>query len=420
MTDPPKKDFFRERTPAQITKLSLLLVDEQGRDLLPDGTILGPDGLPLSLREARGPEFRGPGLVSRLLNVNPSKEALLLGSNLHHSTLTDPRYKRVDSTWATRKMFRKSYIPVNSKVRTLERAIMLYHDGVTPSDLRKEALSRVSKIPEEYSFFVGFSNQPVQGANKSFGLVNLWAIMVGAGIFVYTKQAPRNDGLAIPGPVNIEMDFSESERIPSKDGAVTNFSVPSTTSGRRRYNGSIYNIPIEDNELALPIALGTHTSWNSKFDPPKYLRWVKNFSFRDQSHSSNDFDFWLPHSVAGDHASVEHLVTKHGNVVPHDYSIIPIPSRFGVYLWLLSRNNLLVHDPDYSSGSKKFRNYRHARVGESSVLVMRAVANPLFGHDMILHCDPSVDGKLRDYPWGIPGINGLTLDNLYSKNPGFQ
>jgi len=364
-----KKDFFRERTPAQIIRM-------------------GPSRV-----------YHPNGLTEMLDSCNIHGDAYiiqfpLLPGPFHQFT----HYHHVegageDSDCADSKLCLKYGPYIDIGLPTIGD---LSRSGDSPLKLRSKSIRHtLDGLSEDNVFFMGTSFRPLRMRHdeKTVRLDPLHAEVLGFKLFTYSD---RYANIVIP---NGQLFTKLGD--PGWSGISPVVSVPSMTSKGSNYKVRVGNVSFVNNPEAPVIAWSLTPSF---LPPDEGGRGMPASLLYRGIRQPNHWSKWRKKAYELDaYFNAAHLgviseaAKNHNTHVPFNNSPTPFITQRLARLYEVIRNNVLVID------SRK-RKPRKLHEAETSILLMRAVK--VLGHDETLFWEYiNRDPRFVDYSWFTPAIN---------------
>ncbi|MEM4230675.1 MAG: hypothetical protein QXF25_02270 [Candidatus Pacearchaeota archaeon] len=346
-----KKQFFRERSVKEIQRLNC--------------------------REV----YRARGLVEKIMSLNPKNEGLILRFRLI------PTKFGKNNEIASRKNLRHGQYFELEQPYSVEKCLRTRE---IPLEIRQKALSRLTRIPEEENFCLGYSYRPpFDSKDKTRIYVPFWSIMDGCFRDTYDGRVCKE----MPPDFNAgsKIEFDKGGQRVEREGLVVIVKVPSSTQSHGKYRIKWIHVPVVDNEWKRVICWKTRPAYGSEVPAHKEfnIRYLEASTVDD-----SDFHMIYPQEVHAWHVIVRYFMSKH-NLVPFERSQIAIPSKAAAEFWNKICNNVIIYDPSINNGKG---GYRHLHIDEKSMLQARQIG--VLGPEKIMYWDAERDGRIRDYNWG--------------------
>ena len=366
-----KKAFFRERTEAEILKLDVSKINTP------------------------------VGLVDIIESIDPGKEALLLDFPFVH-----PDFQEKDLVYGSRRTMRgvvrrgatrtyPSYISLKQP-RSREDALKETH---IPLDARTEAFYRLSLIPEENIFCVGYIRFPITGNVRPPILTSFRDVMDGAMIDSYTGKVCKTLPKEFNAGAFVEYDYGPNVFV----------KVPSKRKGHDKYLVKWSNVATKDVPSKKILAWNTRPYYgvfdgegNFVVSPdaePEHK--AHNVGHAGNMSEGESFDYFTlyPQGVAAHNTLIRYFM-RQSNLIPLQMSQVAIPSYSDASFWNKLRNNVLILENSNGQGQVP----KPLRIDQKSMLMARRVAKYFRFRlpDEItqsMYWDSERDGRIRDYPW---------------------
>ena len=204
-----RKDFFKERTVAQIRDLNTRRVYSQRN------------------------------LVRRITELDGANDGLVV-----YAQLTPGKFYQggVDSATASRRNIRKGeYIALNQPSNLVEAL----KDPRIPLQFRQESFSRAFEgVRENEIQSVGFSFEPIRGKDTKQRQVPFYIGPEGVRIFTYSEIARENPGVVGENAGIEVVPYADARRVAREGGKVV-VRVPSRTRKRGKYEMKFVNFPLQ-------------------------------------------------------------------------------------------------------------------------------------------------------------------------------
>ncbi len=340
-----RKPFFKERTVAEVKGLRMTNV------------------------------YRSRGLVNRIMDLDPSEDAICLRVELIPGRFKIGTKTRAE---ASRKAYKHGQYFKVSQPTTQRDAV---DDTRWPGEIIRGDLEQLTHLKEEEVNIIGFSFKPVQGNDRRkrvFPLVNL---LEGTRLFSYMENLP--EGVKVK-------PYTTSRRVEIEGGAVI-VEIPSRRQKVGRYSIKLDHVPITDNMCKQAIAWSLNTSHETGRSSPHELHNIRYTYETDREGS--DIKTFTPQDMAAYLAVCKYFAKEKGNRTPLNMAPFVLPSKIAASFYGKLRNNVLIYDIT-NSGKDKLRK---PHLAESSILLARAIS-VLGREDMFWN--PDRDKDLSEYDWG--------------------
>jgi len=337
------KPFFRRNTPAEIRDLQTKVLYSK-RDL-----------------------------VERIVELDPTREALLLRfiitSGKHQKR---GRTHREASVKALRHgPYLRLDIPGTLRETIEQRVSPLKARDIGFEELRRGNLSEAA--------YVGYEFRPVQGNDRVPRRIPFARVVDSARLFAYALTQTRDHI-----PVRA---YDGSDRVAS-EGAVAVASVPSKTSGEKRYTVLIRPFPTHDNKFQEAIAWGFRTEGR---DIPLGKLYSFGFEF-DPSRADSERIILDDKDGAAMLAVAQSYMQKEHNPVPWENNVFAKPSQRDATFNGRVENNVLIYDP-----TLKKPGYRPLHLAERSIVLGMLLASLEPRESMFWQAGR--DPKFTEYVW---------------------
>jgi len=339
-----KKAFFRERTMPAIRHMVL--------------------------EEAGNPA----GLVAKIEELDPRFEALLVKTRIMPKQFCATA-KPVEGARNCYKY--GNYISLKQPA-TLDEAICQGFDML----MFERSFEQMSHKNEPEIDYVGYSFRQIggRGAKK---LVPFACIPEALRIFVYAEKMTSG----------IKVRTYATSGAAATSGAVVICEIPSREAERGRYKIRLDHIPVVNNRMITPIALGVISTYAEM--PENKLNEIRF------SSAGHDIATFYPQEIAAYLAAAKCLMEKTGtttcpNKVPIEACPFIIPSRRAANFYNKLCNNVIIYDEKAGNTSQMRKLY----VAEKCILFGRAIG--VLGLNEMRYLNSKRDGKIADYDWSIP------------------
>ncbi len=256
-----------------------------------------------------------------------------------------------------------------------------------PLQLRAEVLSALKGLKEEEISYIGFSFKPSWGDRLERRVPFLWSPEA-LRLFAYSEST--QDGITVKA-------YKDAERV-KLEGATVLAKVPSRRKDVPEYLFRMLHVPIvrSQHNLATVLMLKpAQLQEGARTVSPRIPHDSANirYPYETDPEASEVITFY-PHDIAAYLGVIRDETRKH-NITPLEMNPFALFSRKGAEFYKRLCNNVIVYDPSISTKD----HLRKLHLAEKSILLGRAIGK--FGHDEIAYWEPSRDGKLKDYDWGI-------------------
>jgi len=322
--------------------------------------------------------FRANGLVKRILDLNPTEEAVEIRTPI----IPGQFHQRTSNTaQASRKCYKHGELITSSQPKGQKQAIS---SREIPLQIRERDFSKLRGMREEEINYVGFSWYPVQGNDRRKRVVPFVWLPEGERLFAYGE----NQG------TGIEIKSYANARRASKEGAEVICKVPSRTAKQPRYNLKLKHVPI----ISSPERKAAVWSLKSTYEDgeePEHSTWNIKYGW-DTSRTDSDVFTFYPHDIAAYIAIAGSELKENKNMTPLEMNPFAWPSKRLADFYNRLNNNVVIFDPTLSGKNK----HRKLHVAEKSILIARSIG--VLGHDATMYWDGTRDGAIKNYDWKIP------------------
>ena len=334
-----KKQFFRERTPSQISRLN------------------------------RKQAYFERGLVEKIDNLDSSKEALEI-----RTSILPGIYHRIYPTdsGSLRKAYKHGDLIQLEQPRTQLDA---YNSKKEFDEILRDSFSKLEKLKEKENNYIGYSFRPVQGNDKRKRIVPFIWLNEAARLFSYIDKKGFNT------------DINEySARRSEQEGSVFMKRIPSRSKEEEEYLIKLSHVPLEKS----PQNLATILSLSPSGDQSLHELYNIKFNYEIDREDSDVITFY-PQAIASYIEIMKEMSSKKPNISVKMNPFI-LPSKHQAEFYKKLCNNVLIYHPS----AKKLRKLDLA---EKCMLLSRGFG--IFGYDDFKR-NPKRDGKLENYNWQTP------------------
>jgi hypothetical protein len=319
--------------------------------------------------------FHARGLVSRILDLNPSEDAIEL-----RFPITPGGFHKggKNGAEASRKCYKHGDFIALSQPKGQQDA---YNSQDIPLQIRARDFVRLRNMKEEEINFVGYTWYPVQGKDRRKRVVPFVWLPEAARIFAYSEKSA--------GEIKVS-EYDDSKKVMS-EGANVIFGVPSRTEKQGRYNIELLHVPIRDSAEKRAVVW----SLSRKGDEPAHSIFNIRYTSQETREGSDILTFY-PHDIAAYLALVKKAYTQDKNLTPLEMNPFSLPSKLMADFYTRLGNNILIYDPTLSKDNK----LRKLHIDEKSILIARSIG--VLGHDATMFWNGDRDGAIKDYDWSIP------------------
>lgn len=314
-------------------------------------------------------------LVERILDINPSSEALQIrvqlipGSFMQHNVTMEE---------ASRKWYKHGDFIRLSQPLTHAAA---FNCRDIPFEIRRKDFKKLVDMHQEEINFLGYSWYPVQGKDRRKRVVQFPAITDGIQIFAYAENLGEN--------IEIEDTYINSLRV-RREGATILCRVPSRTKREPRYDVNLVHVPIDNGTEKRAIIWSLRSQHEEGREPKQRTFQNLRYTWENEPESSDIFTF-DPHDVAAYVAVMGRFWKKHHVMTPMEMNPFALPSKLAYDFAMKLDNNVMIYDPTLA-GKDKLRNLH---LPEKAILQARLIS--VVGPDKSVFWDWDRDGKFKDY-----------------------
>jgi hypothetical protein len=249
-----------------------------------------------------------------------------------------------------------------------------------PLELRNIAFDKLSQIPEENNFFLGYVFSPVQGNDLRKRVVPFVWLLEGARLYSYAQN--------FSGGITVK-PYADAGRV-KVEGADIVCDVPSREKKMSRYDVRLKHVPVEGSTERRAVTWSLCSDFGGNV--PAHKLYNIRYTWPDERKTSDVFTFY-PQDIAAYLAVIEYYLPA--NLTPLEMTPLALPSRMAADFYVKLCNNVLIRDQTLCSEDK----LRKPGFVEKSILISRLIGQKKSYE--VMYADGARDGKLRDYNWQI-------------------
>ena len=348
-----QKEFFRERTVAEIRRMNLRMV------------------------------YRARGLVERIDDLDFDKDAVEVRVQL----IPGRFYRNVgNSAGASRKALKHGERGGWIKLPYPETEKETFGSSDIPLRIRERAFAQLGDMKEENIFYVGYYEQPNWGDRRKIVYPFAW-MPESVKLFAYAEN--------LAGGIKVNTKYQHSGNVWRK-GAEVPVEVPSRTEKQDRYKYKLIHVPLVRSPWNLSTVLRMRPvhevdeRGDVQQGRTEHERFLIRYPWPDAPEEGNVV--WrYPQDGAAYYTIFKKEWQDNHNITPLEMNPFSLFGKRGARFYDRLKNNVLVFDPTLKSNDK----LRKLHIAEASILWARAIGR--FGFGEFGFWDWERDGALRDY-----------------------